>query len=133
MKVPMQFEFDEEVLRRINARSGRSGRATRDQVRGFVETVVSTAVADLPRAKRRGAGETRGRTRSTSNAEPDVSSEYSTNLDRPLRADDPNDPCCEHKNCRAKRSAHGRMGLACPGLRIYQHFKGPTVEAEIEA
>jgi hypothetical protein len=153
VKVPMRFEFDEETLRRMRAEHGRAGVATRKEARAFVETIVGAAIAKLPQPKRRGDGTTGGRRDELPNdgctcedgrtdracpvhgeKEPDVSSEYGRSSDRAVRADDPRDPFCGHKNCRAKRSEHKRMGLGCPGLKVYQRFKGPIEEpAEVEA
>ena len=51
MKVNIGFELSEAELRRLRAGIGRSGMATRKEVRIFVDRVVRSAVASLPEPK----------------------------------------------------------------------------------
>lgn len=53
MITTVRFAFDEDMLRSVRAGVGRGGKATRKEVREFVEVAVHAAIRRLPPPKRR--------------------------------------------------------------------------------
>lgn len=53
MVTAVRFDFNEEVLRSIRAGDGRGGKASRKEVKMFVEVAVHAALKRLPPPKRR--------------------------------------------------------------------------------
>jgi hypothetical protein len=134
MKVPMRFEFDEDTRRRIRARVGKAGIATRADVRAFVDLVVAAAVEVLDPPRRRGDGTTGGRRgpergkdseppRAPTTAAETVSEtpeQLADSADSEVPAEASN-PICRQRNCGRPKSEHSTMGWGCPGMKLYQH------------
>lgn len=53
MVTAVRFDFNEDVLRSIRAGHGRGGKASRKEVKMFVEVAVHAALKNLPPPKRR--------------------------------------------------------------------------------
>ncbi len=53
MVTAVRFDFNEDVLRSIRAGDGRGGKASRKEVKMFVEVAVRAALRNLPPPKRR--------------------------------------------------------------------------------
>lgn len=59
MKINHSLELDENRLREIRASFGRGGRATRAEVRIWLNRIVTAAISDLPPAKVRACNTSR--------------------------------------------------------------------------
>jgi hypothetical protein len=99
MKVNHSLELDENRLREIRASFGRGGRATRAEVRIWLNRIITAAISDLPPAKVRACNTSRRK-----------------QLERETAAVlAPIDPATICVNCGATKSEHiGMMQRLCP-------------------
>lgn len=101
MKINHSLELDENKLRQVRAAGGRGGRATRAEVRIWLNRIITAAIAELPPAKVRACNTSRMNRPTVSSAAADPQREA-----REAAA-----PC---DNCGNFKSAHVGRLLACP-------------------
>jgi hypothetical protein len=89
LKVNYGVMLNEETRRRMRARVGRGGLATRSEIRNFLDMVVTAAIADLPEPKVR-----------------------RRKVERPAPKPVDGTAVCAH--CGHPRSEHGDVSASCP-------------------
>lgn len=108
MKVIYRWEASEDALRRIRAKSNRTGLATRKEVVSWLNGVIESALIYLPEPKpgRKKVADAKSPT------EEIATSLRSRRLERARNA--PDDAVC--LVCGAVKARHGKMGYSCPAI-----------------
>jgi len=116
MRVNVTIVMDEEQLRRVRATVGRGGRATRDEVRIWLQRVMQVALTHAPEPKRR-------RVKAAAPPPAVVDTTRAPALPEVESAPVTDETRCRH--CARRYENHGRMSQTCPpgfGARVGSRF-----------
>lgn len=122
MRINLTLVLDEDQVRRVRALTGRGGKATRAEVRIWLQRVALDALAHAPEPKRRraAAAVTTAPAPTPPASLPGVDDDDAPETPAPVT----DETKCRH--CKRRRENHGKMSGTCPpgfGARIGSRFE----------